>query len=218
MRSISGSVSEDVNAAVALFDDGLITHVVVRLCHSGARTGDRAWARNKPTGLHAFCRRNQKHNRIQSELMAFLPSSFEVPDPVESDDFLLRSITIHDVIRDFDAVMSSRDHLWARFGQLWGWPAADLTIEQNLVDLGWHQKEFQLRSSFDYVVMTPDNVRQLGCVYIDPSEEDGVDAEIAYWIRSSELHTGLEEKLGTFLRRWIGEQWPFERVIYPYNK
>lgn len=35
---------------------------------------------------------------------------------------------------------------WSRFGALWGWPAADLSIEQNIIDLAWHQKEFQLRS------------------------------------------------------------------------
>lgn len=158
--------------------------------------------------------------------MAFLPRSFTVPQRVETDKFRIRSITVHDVIKDFDAVMSSREHLWARFGADWGWPTDDMTIEQNLVDLGWHQKEFQLRSSFDYAVMSPDESRLLGCIYIDPpyvGEEEaqadpGVDAEVAYWIRSSELASGLEEELGAFVRQWIAGVWPFQRVAYLYNE
>ncbi len=152
--------------------------------------------------------------------MPFLPRTFTVPKRVVTDKFLIRSITIHDVLKDFDAVMSSREHLWARFGEEWGWPSADMSIEQNLVDLGWHQKEFQLRSSFDYAVMSLDEARLLGCIYIDPppDQENAADAEVAYWIRSSELASGLEEELGAFVRGWIEEAWPFERVVYPYNE
>ena len=149
--------------------------------------------------------------------MPFLPPSFEVPQRVETDRFLIRSITIHDLVKDYDAVMSSRAHLWARFGEAWGWPTDDLTLEENLVDLGWHQKEFQLRSSFDYAVMAPDESRLLGCIYIDPPYEEGVDAEVAYWIRASELDSGLEEELDAFVRRWLAGVWPFERVAYPFN-
>lgn len=150
--------------------------------------------------------------------MAFLPRSFTVPERIVTDQFLIRSITIHDVLKDLDAVMSSREHLWARFGEEWGWPTDELSIEQNLIDLGWHQKEFQLRSSFDYAVMSLDESRLLGCIYIDPAEEDHVDAEIAYWIRSSELASGLEEELGIFVQNWISQTWPFDHVVYPYNE
>ena len=75
--------------------------------------------------------------------MGFLPKEFEVPVLLETSRLRIRPITIHDLVKDYDAVMSSRDHLWAMFGEQWGWPPADLTLEQDLIDLGWHQKEFQ---------------------------------------------------------------------------
>ncbi len=112
--------------------------------------------------------------------MSFLPSGFTIPAIVETDRFRMRSITLHDAFKDYDAVMSSRDHLWNRFGAIWGWPDADLSIEQNIIDLAWHQKEFQLRSSFDYAVMSLDEKRLLGCVYIDPPNKSGTEAEIWY--------------------------------------
>lgn len=144
--------------------------------------------------------------------MPFLPPEFTVPAVVETERFRLRSITIHDAFKDYDAVMSSREHLWSRFGAIWGWPAADLSIEQNIVDLAWHQKEFQLRSSFDYAVMSLDERRLLGCVYIDPPHEPGTDADVWYWARQSELSSGLEDRLGRFVASWLGSAWPFRKV------
>jgi hypothetical protein len=119
--------------------------------------------------------------------MGFLPPGFEVPALLETDRFRLRPLTVHDVVKDYDAVMTSREHLWRQFGQAWGWPPADLTLEQDLIDLGWHQKEFQRRSSFDDAVMSLDEARLLGCVYVDPPEKAGYDAEVCLWVRASEL-------------------------------
>ena len=147
--------------------------------------------------------------------MGFLPRDFEVPTSLETGAFRLRPITVHDVVKDYDAVMTNREHLWGLFGEAWGWPADDHTLEQNLVDLGWHQKEFQMRSSFDYAVMSPDEKRLLGCVYVDPPEKAGYDAEVHYWARRDGPEGGLEEELGEATRRWISEAWPFENVAYP---
>lgn len=144
--------------------------------------------------------------------MSFLPREFQVPASVETARFRMRSITIHDAFKDYDAVMSSREHLWTRFGKIWGWPTEDMTIEQNIVDLGWHQKEFQLCSSFDYAVMSLDERRLLGCVYVDPPDQAGVDAEVWYWARQSELASGLEPELESFLKVWLATAWPFRQI------
>lgn len=108
--------------------------------------------------------------------------------------------------------MSSRDHLWSRFGAIWGWPALDLSLEQNIIDLAWHQKEFQLRSSFDYAVMSLDESRLLGCVYVDPAHESGTDGDVWFWARQSELSSGLEDQLGQFVASWLASAWPFKKV------
>jgi len=137
-----------------------------------------------------------------------VPDDFEVPEGLEHERFRLRMLTVNDVVKDFEAINArvapdGRDDPWNA-----------TTLEQNLVDLGWHQKEFQLRSSFDYAVMSPDGSRLLGCVYVDPSSAEGVDAEVVWWVRASELESGLDEVLGGFLRTWI-EGWPFTKVLWP---
>lgn len=147
--------------------------------------------------------------------MAFLPREFAVPAVVETARFRMRSITIHDAFKDYDAVMSSREHLWRRFGEVWGWPADDLTIEQNIVDLGWHQKEFQTRRSFAYTVVAPDESRVLGCVYILPTRKQGHDAEVFLWARQSELSGGLEHRLQAAVEGWLESHWPFRSPALP---
>ncbi|MGH3086132.1 MAG: GNAT family N-acetyltransferase [Rubrobacteraceae bacterium] len=121
--------------------------------------------------------------------MTFLPKDFDPPKLLETERFRLRPITIHDAVKDYDAVMTSREHLWNMFGEVWRWPPEDLTLEEDLVDLAWHQKEGELKSSFNYAVMSLDEKRLLGCVYVDPSGK--ADAEIAFWVRSDESDTGL---------------------------
>ena len=147
--------------------------------------------------------------------MAFVPPDFVVPELLETDRFRVRPLTIHDVVKDYDAVMTSRESLWEQFGQAWGWPAEDLTLEQDLIDLAAHQKEAQRRSSFAYAVMLPDERVQLGCVYIAPSDKQGFDATAALWVRDSEVAGDLEQVLYGTVLRWLADRWPFARVAWP---
>jgi len=142
-----------------------------------------------------------------------VPREFTVPTLLETDRFRLRPLTIHDVVKDYDAVMTSKDHLRASFP--WDWPPDDMTLEQDLIDLGWHQKEFQLETSFNFAVMSLDETRLLGCTYIDPTDKTGYDAEVSFWVRFDEIETGLEPALEATVRRWIAEDWPFTTVGYP---
>jgi len=143
----------------------------------------------------------------------FVPADFEVPPTLETSEFRLRMLTVNDMIKDYDAVMSSVDHCKA----IWpgsGWPEG-LTLEQNLVDLGWHQKEFQLSRSFAYTVVNPAESAVLGCVYIEPTRRRGYDAVAFLWARQSELAGGLEERLYRAVREWLRERWPFGHVTFP---
>ena len=143
----------------------------------------------------------------------FVPRDFVVPERLDTAEFRLRTLTIRDVVQDYDAVTSSATHLRT----IWpdgSWPEG-LTLEQNLIDLGWHQKEFQRRSSFAYTVVTPDESRVVGCVYLNPTRKRGFDAEVFLWARQSELANGLEQRLYTVVKDWIAQDWPLRAVAFP---
>jgi len=40
----------------------------------------------------------------------FVPSDFCVPDTLATSEFRLRMLTVNDVVKDYDAVMSSVEH------------------------------------------------------------------------------------------------------------
>ena len=143
----------------------------------------------------------------------FVERSFKVPDKLETKEFRLRMLTIHDVVKDYDAVMSSVDEL----KEIWpdsDWPQG-LTLEKNLIDLGWHQREFLIRSSFAYTVVSLDETRVLGCVYINPTRKRGYDAEVYLWARETEIGVGLDASLYSAVKSWLTTEWPFENAGFP---
>jgi hypothetical protein len=143
----------------------------------------------------------------------FVPTEFTIPMKLETKEFRMRMLTVNDVVKDYDAVMTSVDHLKT----IWPdstWPEG-LTFEQDLIDLGWHQKEFQRRRSFAYTVVTPSESQVIGCVYINPTPKRGYDAVVYLWARQSELAGGLESRLYSSVREWIDKEWPFKKVAFP---
>lgn len=147
----------------------------------------------------------------------FIPQDFEIPNLLETDKFRIRPLTATDVKKDYEAVMSSVEHLRAAPTppSCGDWPSQNLTLEQDLKDLKWHQGEFQKRSSFAYTVMTPDENQCLGCVYIFPSHKSGLDAEVYMWVKKSAYDEGLDPILCETVKKWITEKWPFKKVASP---
>jgi hypothetical protein len=133
-----------------------------------------------------------------------VPEGFSVPTTLEHDRFRLRTLTVDDVVKDFDAHCNRVDKEGAPR------PPFVATVAENLVDLGWHQKEFQLRRSFAYTIVAPDESRVLGCAYIDPSETH--DARVWMWVRRDAWEDGLDALVEATLREWLERDWPFESV------
>lgn len=144
----------------------------------------------------------------------FVSSDFTPPEKLATKTYRLRMLSVADVVKDYDAVMSSEAHIKA----LWNntrWPTG-LTFEQNLVDLGWHQKEFQRKRSFAYTITDPDDAHIIGAVYINPTRKVGYDAVVYLWTRPAE-QTDLvtPEMVREDVRRWLDAEWPFENPVFP---
>ncbi len=136
--------------------------------------------------------------------MTFVPDDFAVPAGLEHDRFRLRMLSVDDVVKDFDAINDMVD------GRGDTQPPFVPTVRDNLVDLGWHEKEFRIRRSFAYTVVAPDESQVLGCVYLNPSDKH--DARVKMWVRRSAWQDGLDPVLEASVREWIARDWPFENV------
>jgi len=112
----------------------------------------------------------------------FVPPDFEVPAGFETPDFRVRMLAISDVVKDYDAVMTSVERLRKVFSPSGRWPKG-LSFEQDLIDLGWHHKEFQQRRSFAYTVMSLDEA-----VCLSHRNSAGIsDGSPRYVVRSSSI-------------------------------
>jgi RimJ/RimL family protein N-acetyltransferase len=143
----------------------------------------------------------------------FVPDNFESPASLETDRFRLRMLSLDDVEKDYKAVIESRELLHTMFGG--PWPRPGFTLEENFADLERHQQEFLSRKAFAYTVVSLDETKVLGCVYIDPPETTDSDAVVVMWVRQTEYDKGLDEILFNTVRNWISSDWPFKKVDYP---
>jgi len=143
----------------------------------------------------------------------FVPSDLNVPSMLETERFRLRMLSVDDVEQDYEAVIESRELLHAMYGG--PWPREGFTLEENLTDLKRHQEEFLTRKAFAYTVVSLDESRVLGCVYINPARRTDADAEVHMWVRQSEYDKGLDAVLFHEVRDWLGSAWPFATVAYP---
>ena len=72
-----------------------------------------------------------------------VPDGFDVPKILQTERMRIRPLTINDAVKDYDAVTTSEDRLRTVYNPGGDWPFG-LTLEQNIIELGWHQTEFQL--------------------------------------------------------------------------
>ena len=144
--------------------------------------------------------------------MSWLPDDFVHPTRAElSTSHHLRPIRATDVDLDYPAVMGSRERLWSVFGRAWGWPPATMTYEEDRDDLARHEAEIESHRSFNYAVFDAAESTLLGCVYIDPPERVGADADVSWWIVDALVGSELDRTLDAFVPRWLAERWPFDR-------
>ena len=134
-----------------------------------------------------------------------------------TDDVHLRPIRAEDVDIDMVAVMANQPALWEQYGEAWGWPPATMTYEADREDLARHEREIAEHVTFNYAVLDADETRLVGCVYVDPHDDDAVDAESSWWVVDELAGSTLERELDAFVPRWLTTTWGFGRVEYPFN-
>jgi Acetyltransferase (GNAT) domain len=141
----------------------------------------------------------------------FVPEDFAVPTTVTFGDVRLVPLGPEHNAADYAAWTSSIDHIRATpgfAGRTWPVP---MTVSENLRDLERHAEDFRQRQGFTYTVLEA-NDDVVGCVYIYPSSDEHVDAEIRSWVRAD--RGSLDRQLHEAVRAWLRSEWPFRVVEY----
>jgi hypothetical protein len=153
---------------------------------------------------------------------SWLPEDFEHPVFVPLVPGVhLRPISPDDTPIDMVAVMGNQALLWAKYGDAWGWPPADMTASEDREDLERHAREMVTHESFNYAIMPADEGAIFGCIYVDPPElgvgEGAPVAEVSWWV-VAEAPAGLADAVAEFVPAWLQRDWPFGEVRYPFGE
>lgn len=146
---------------------------------------------------------------------AFVPADFKVPTLIEGPGFKLVPLGPALVKIDFEAYMSSAEHLQKTFTRSTDWPHPGITDADAMRDMETEQARFQARTSFAYAVLTPDGSRERGCVYVYPAKGEGHDAVVTMWVTKAEHDAGFDAALYAWVQGWMKQDWPFAKVVYP---
>ena len=146
---------------------------------------------------------------------AFIPATFDAPTLIEAQGFKLVPLGPDLVDIDYEAYMSSIEHLQKTFTRSDRWPHAGISDADAMLDMENEQARFENRESFAYAVLTPDGTRERGCVYVYPSNIEGYDAVVRLWVTKAEYDAGFDEELYAWASDWVASDWPFETVAYP---
>ena len=144
---------------------------------------------------------------------AFVPDGFTVPRELVTGEFRLEPLGPQHNAGDYEAWMSSIDHIRATPGfEGRSWPDPEMTPEQNLGDLQRHAEEFAQRSGFTYTVLDPGTGRVIGCIYIYPSGDADGAAHVRSWVRAD--RADLDAAVHDAVSAWLDSAWPFTAVSY----
>lgn len=149
--------------------------------------------------------------------MKLIPDNFKVPEMLETPKFRIRKLCAKDVYLDYMAVMSSIDIIKETRGG--SWPTPELSFEDDLIDLSWHQREFEHGSSFAYTVMNLDESECLGCLYFYSAgfrkeAPEGSDVDVSFWVTQKGYDQGLYPELYQAIKGWLEKDWPFKKPFW----
>ena len=116
---------------------------------------------------------------------------------------------------DYDAYMSSIEHLQRTYTRSTAWPQSELSLEDAMAAMVRVQARFEKNESFAYAVLNEAGDVERGCVYVYPSGKAGFDAEIRLWVTQAEFDEGFDTTLYAWTQAWVASAWPFQKVAYP---
>jgi hypothetical protein len=139
----------------------------------------------------------------------FVPAEFKVPESYKTASYQLVPLGPALARHDYDAYMSSIDHLRSTFSN-GKWPHAGITMDEAVKDVEGEIARFKARKSFTYAVLSLDGTKELGCVYIRPSRKPEFDANVRMWVTKAEFDQRLQPKLLGDIKAWLAKSWPFK--------
>ncbi|MEM8729031.1 MAG: hypothetical protein AAGF79_03860 [Pseudomonadota bacterium] len=130
--------------------------------------------------------------------------SSALPRETRVGDFLLGPLGPAEAEEDFAVVTASEAVLVGVFQSRW---PIGLTLEENRIDMGWHDREFTARRSFAWIVRDPEGA-YLGCAYLYPDIGATGRGHVVTWIRDMPDRLAVLERFNAQFWDWLAPYLP----------
>ena len=162
--------------------------------------------------------------------MVFFPADQAVPQTLRTPTFVLRQLRQAEAAIDYEAYMTSPDVIHRYSGGCWQVDGFTLAQEQH--ELALHERRHHARQDFAFILLTPDETKGLGCVYVLPlmpflrhfaappallAEASDATAIITFWVRQDCRHTDLAPQVVAAVHSWLLSEWPFDDHVFRVN-
>jgi hypothetical protein len=142
-----------------------------------------------------------------------LDISIEPPVKVEREHYILEVLAPKHNERDYEAWTSSRESLKGIFGPRNDWPGDVADLNGNLKDLENHLREFEEREAYTYSILSLDESRCIGCLYIRPTPAKEFSARVDFWF--TDENKEFEREFLFWLQVWLTRDWKFKTPCFP---
>lgn len=123
----------------------------------------------------------------------------DLPRTASLDAFRLTPLSVDQVDEDLANVTGSTAVLKGLFGG--DWPAG-LTRADNLIDMGWHEREFTAGRSFAWIVRDAAGT-YLGCAYLYPDIGARGSGEVVTWMCDTPERLPRLSGFNAVFRTWL---------------
>lgn len=138
---------------------------------------------------------------------------FQVPTSLEARQFRLRPLDFEVMLQDYAAVLEGASNIAAAYERDASY-YRNFTLQDEVIELGWHIGEWRRRKSFAYAIMSHDGARCYGSFYLYPTFKRGYEAMGVLWMVPGTPAAADPQTFAT-ISRWVSEAWPFANVGYP---
>jgi|LakMenEpi03Aug12_release.lakeMendotaPanAssembly.Ray.scaffolds.fasta_scaffold74846_6 hypothetical protein len=148
-----------------------------------------------------------------------IPTDFVLPD-WNSPQYYARKLKASDCYQDYTSVLESIDIIKETRGG--DWNVDNMNLEENLIDLAYHQRQSEYNQAFVYAIFTPDKNEYIGCFYIYPigfraeitELTKNYDADISFWISKKFYTKDFYFQFWSDLQMFLKKNYPFFKFYF----
>jgi RimJ/RimL family protein N-acetyltransferase len=144
----------------------------------------------------------------------------KIEERIVFEKFIVEKLSPKCLDEDFEAVIENEELIKETRGNAGDWPNPDtLSKEENLLDLAWHQREFEYNLSFAFLIRDLEG-KYMGCIYLypmgfrsSPPNKNEFEVDFSFWLTKDFYNQGFYEVVRSEFTKYL-QDIGFTKIYY----